>query len=91
PVAVELIDDAVGALGAAIASAMALVDVPFVVMGGGLADRLGPTFVARVEDAVRAELFPRNTRIRVVPAELGDRGGAIGAALIGSGRRGDTR
>lgn len=86
PLAVELIDDAVGALGAAIASAVALLDIPLVVVGGGLADRLGAAFVARVEGAVTAELFPRNPLLRVVPAELGDRGGATGAALLGAFR-----
>jgi glucokinase len=84
PLATELIDDAVAALGAAIASAVALLDIPLVVVGGGLADRLGPKFVARVEDATRDELFPRRENLRVVPAELGDQGGAIGAALVGA-------
>jgi len=37
-VAVELIDEAVGALGVAIASAVSLLDIPLVVVGGGLAD-----------------------------------------------------
>jgi glucokinase len=81
-VAVELIDDAVGALGVAIASAVSLLDVALVVVGGGLADRLGPSFVARVEEACRADVFPRNPELRIVPAALGDRGGSIGAALM---------
>ena len=88
PIAVELIDDAVAALGAAIASAVALLDLPLVVIGGGLADRLGPAFVSRVEQAVRSELFPKNPSLRVVPGELGDRGGAIGAALVAAERVG---
>jgi glucokinase len=81
-VAVELIDDAVGALGVAIASAVSLLDVALVVVGGGLADRLGPSFVARVDQACRADVFPRNPELRIVPAALGDRGGSIGAALM---------
>jgi glucokinase len=85
-VAVELIDDAVGALGVAIASAVSLLDVALVVVGGGLADRLGPSFVARVEDACRADVFPRNPELRIVPAALGDRGGSIGAALMAADR-----
>jgi len=87
-VATELIDDAVAALGAAVASAVALLDIPLVVVGGGLADRLGADFVARVEAAVRSELFPKNPGLRVVPGELGDRGGAIGAALLAAERSG---
>ncbi len=86
PIAVELIDDAVAALGAAIASAVALLDLPLVVIGGGLADRLGPAFVSRVDQATKAELFPKNPALRVVPGELGDQGGAIGAALMAEER-----
>lgn len=88
-VAVELIDDAVGALGVAIASAVSLLDVALVVVGGGLADRLGPSFVARVEEACRADVFPRNPELRIVPAALGDRGGSIGAALMAADRVSD--
>jgi len=38
--------------------------------------------VERVEKACRADVFPRNPDLRIVPAGLGDRGGAIGAALM---------
>jgi glucokinase len=87
-VAVELIDDAVGALGVAIASATSLLDVPLVIVGGGLADRLGPAFVSRIEQACRVDVFPRNPDLRIVAAALGDRGGSIGAALMASDRIG---
>jgi predicted NBD/HSP70 family sugar kinase len=63
-----------------------MLDLPLVVIGGGLADRMGAPFVARVEAAVQRELFPRNPALRVVPGELGDRGGAIGAALMAAER-----
>jgi glucokinase len=87
-VAIELIDDAVGALGVAIASAVSLLDIALVVVGGGLADRLGPAFVERVEQACRADVFPRNPALRIVPAALGDRGGSMGAALMAAERIG---
>ena len=58
------------------------------VVGGGLADRLGPTFVERVEEACLAEVFPRSPDLRVVPAALGDQGGSIGAALLAAERIG---
>jgi predicted NBD/HSP70 family sugar kinase len=54
-----------------------------VVVGGGLADRLGPAFVGRVEQAVRSQLFAGGgSPVRVVPSLLGDRAGAVGAALL---------
>ena len=85
-VAIELIDDAVGALGVAIASCVSLLDIALVVVGGGLADRMGPSFVKRVEEACRADVFPRNPDLRIVPAALGDRGGSMGAALMAAER-----
>lgn len=82
-VAIELIDDAVGALGRAIAGVILTLDLQLVVVGGGLADRLGASFIGRVEQAVRGDLFGGGgSPVRVVGAELGDRAGAIGAALL---------
>jgi glucokinase len=52
------------------------------VMGGGLADRLGAGFVGRVEQATRERLFVPTGPVRVVPAGLGERAGAIGASLL---------
>jgi glucokinase len=83
-VAIDLIDAAVAALGRAIAGVITTLDLELVVVGGGLADRLGPVFVGRIEQAVRSELFPGGSPVRVVPAELGDRSGAVGAALLAS-------
>ena len=81
-VAVELLDEAVRALGAAIASMVTVLDLPLVVVGGGVADKLGAVFVGRIEEAVRSRLFLPSSPVRVVPAELGDLGGAMGAALL---------
>ena len=81
-VAIELLDEAVEALGAALASAVALVDLEVIVLGGGLAGRLGEPFIARVAEAVRSRLFVRTLPLRVVAASLGDLGGAMGAALL---------
>lgn len=83
-VAVELLDDAVRALGVALASVATLVDLQVVVVGGGLAAKVGPRFVGRVEQAVRSRLFVRPSPLRVVPAALGDLAGALGAALLAS-------
>jgi glucokinase len=86
PVTIELLDEAVVALGVAIASAVTLLDLPLVVVGGGLADRLGPAFVGRIEEATRSRLFAESSALRVIPGELGDRGGATGAGLTAAER-----
>lgn len=80
-VAGMLLDEAVEALGIGIAGAVVLLDIPLVVVGGGLADRLGPSFVGRVDQAVRSRVFGGRSSFRLVPAALGDRAGALGAAL----------
>ena len=77
-----LLADATDALGAALASAVALVDLEMIVLGGGLADKLGRPFVAAVDDAVRRRLFVPTLPLRVEPAALGDHAGAMGAALL---------
>jgi glucokinase len=78
----ELVDDAVIALGAAVVSAVTLLDLALVVVGGGLADKLGPSFAGRIEQAARDSLYIRGSSMRVVSAQLGDRAGAVGAALM---------
>lgn len=78
----ELVAEAADALGAALASAVALVDLDRVVLGGGLGDRLGAPFIAAVEDATRSRLFVADAPFAVVPAALGDLAGARGAALL---------
>jgi glucokinase len=82
PLVANLVDDCVAALGAGIASAVNLLDVEAVVLGGGLSDKLGPQFLRRVEAAMRPNLFLVPARVRVFAATLGDESGALGAALI---------
>jgi glucokinase len=81
PLAHELIGRAVEALGAAIASAVNLVDVQAVLIGGGMGDKLGEPFVRRVETAMIPHLFLPPSQVVVRLGELGDYAGALGAAL----------
>jgi glucokinase len=80
--ATELIDEAIAALGAGIASAVNLLDCEAVVIGGGLGVRFGESGVARIAAAMQPHLFvdERPPDVRLVA--LGDLGGAIGAALL---------
>jgi len=80
--ATELIERALGALGAGVASAVNLLDVETVVIGGGLGTRLGEPYVERIREAMMPHLFVDDRPPRVQLAELGDLGGAIGAALL---------
>ena len=82
PMAVALIDRAIKALGAGIASAVNLLDVEAVVIGGGLGTRLGPPYAERIERAMAPHLFVDERPPAVAVATLGDRGWAIGAALL---------
>ena len=79
--ATELIAEAVEALGAGIASAVNLLDIPAVIIGGGLGVRFGEPYVRRIENAIHPHLFPGHQPPEVLLAALGDLGGAIGAAL----------
>jgi glucokinase len=80
--ATELIDAAIDALGAGIASAVNLLDVPAVVIGGGLGVRLGEPYVERIRKAMGPHVFNDAHPPEVLPAALGDLGGALGAALL---------
>jgi glucokinase len=82
--AIELIDEAVEALGAGVASAINLLDVEAVVIGGGLGVRFGQPFAVRIADAMQPHLFNDTRPPAVQVAALGDAGGAIGAALLAS-------
>ena len=82
PMAVTLVDRAIAALGAGIASAVNLLDVEAVVIGGGLGTRLGPRYVERIEQAMAPHLFMSERPPALSVAALGDLGGAIGAALL---------
>jgi glucokinase len=68
--------------GAAIASAVNLVDVQAVLIGGGLGDKLGEPFVRRVETAMIPHLFLPPDQVEVRLGELGDYAGALGATLL---------
>jgi glucokinase len=80
--AVALIDRAIAALGAGVASAINLLDVEAVVIGGGLGTRLGQQYADRVAQAMSPHLFVPERAPTVHTAALGDLGGALGAALI---------
>jgi glucokinase len=86
--ATELIDEAIEALGAGVASAINLLDVEAVVIGGGLGVRFGQPYADRIAQAMHPHLFKDQTPPDVHVAALGDTGGAIGASLLVAGANG---
>jgi glucokinase len=80
--ATQLLDRAVRALGAGVASAVNLLDVECVIIGGGLGTRLGEPYVKRITEAMQPHLFSDSRPPDVHLAALGDLGGAIGASLL---------
>ncbi|HET9051431.1 MAG TPA: ROK family protein [Candidatus Dormibacteraeota bacterium] len=87
----QLLDRAVWAAGAAIASAVNVLDVEAVVIGGGLGSRLGAPFVHRIASEMQPHLFvDGDSSVRVLPAALGDYAGALGAATQAAESIGST-
>lgn len=84
----EIVTDAVEALGAGVASAVNLLDVEAVIIGGGLGVRLGEPYREHIEAAMLPHLFSDDNPPAVRLASLGDLGGAIGAALLALPGRG---
>jgi glucokinase len=80
--ATKLIDEAIVALGAGIGSAVNLLDVEAVIIGGGLGVRFGDPYVKRITDQMQPHLFNDKHPPDVHLAALGDLGGALGAALL---------
>ncbi|HZL47525.1 MAG TPA: ROK family protein [Solirubrobacteraceae bacterium] len=79
---IELIERAVEALGAGVASAVNLLDVEAVIIGGGLGVRLGDPYAKRIAEAMQPHLFADERPPDVHVAALGDLGGAVGASLL---------
>lgn len=85
--AIHMIERALRALGAGVASAANVLDVECVIIGGGLGVRLGEPYAKRIADAMQPHLFADFRPPDVHVAALGDLGGAIGATLLVAGDR----
>jgi len=80
--AIGLIDEAVAALGAGVASAVNLLDLERIVLGGGVSDSFGPELADRVAQAMMPHLIAPDFAPPVVVDELGDYAGALGAVVL---------
>ena len=79
----ELFDMAVEMLGVAVGSAVNLLDLELVVVGGGLAEKLGQDLADRVAAAAAPWMLQPNPGLTFVAASLGDDSGVVGAAALG--------
>jgi glucokinase len=87
PVAVQLVDDAARALGAALGGLVNFISPEVIVVGGGVTGALGDTFIERIwEIAQRYALPGAATGVRCVPAALGDDSGIVGCAAYAKSR-----
>ncbi len=78
----KLIERALEALGAAIGSAVNLIDPEAIIFGGGMGLRLGPRYEKELVNEIGKHLFVDDNPPDFVIASLGDLGGAIGASLL---------
>jgi glucokinase len=78
----EIVSEAIEALGAGVASAVNLLDIEAVVIGGGLGVRMGEPYARKIAQAMQPHLFVDDRPPAIEVAQLGDLGGAIGAALL---------
>lgn len=84
--ALELIAQAAHAVGTAAGNAVNLLDIDCVVIGGGLATRLGNLFLNDVRASAQPVLLRPKTADQIQLSTLGDDCGALGAALLAGDR-----
>lgn len=87
--AIELFDFQAKALGLHVANLAMALDPAYVVIGGGLMDPEATSeefrgrYLSIVQETAKPYLWPaQRSRLKIVPAELGDLSQAIGAALV---------
>ena len=78
----KLLERAVKMLGTGIASAVNLLDIEAVVIGGGLGTRFGERYMEPLTKEMGKHLFVDERPPAVEVAALGDLGGAVGASLL---------
>ncbi|TDW29599.1 ROK family protein [Cryobacterium psychrophilum] len=78
----KLFDTAIETLGIAIGSTNNLLDLDRVVIGGGLAEKLGQDLADRLFSAAKPWMLQHNPDLKFVVSELGDDAGVVGAAAL---------
>jgi glucokinase len=90
PIAVQLVDEAARALGAAVGSVINLLSPEVVVIGGGVAGAMGESFRERIWEIALRHTLPRAAEnVRCVLAKLEDDSGIVGAAAFARDQLGE--
>jgi len=81
PLTIEVVRQAAKYTGIAIANAVTVLSLPCVVVGGGLVEALGETYVKWVRETFNQYVFPPSlSQCKIVASKLGDDAGVVGAA-----------
>lgn len=88
PLMIDVITKVQFYLGVAVASIVNFFDPETVVLGGGVVEALGQSFVDPIGDMARPLFLQQKdaARVRIVPASLGDHAGVRGAAIMAASR-----
>jgi glucokinase len=84
PVMIEVLSVAQHTLGVLAGNLVNILDPEMIVIGGGVTERLGEQFVARIRRVARAHYINKTDadKVRIVPAALKDLSGVVGAAVM---------
>ena len=82
----KLFSEAVEAVGIGVASVVNVLDLQRVVVGGGLAEKLGQSLADRIGTAAMPWILAPSPDLEFVAAALGDDSGIVGAAAVGRAR-----
>ena len=83
PLVTEMFDGAVQAVAIGAASTINLLDLEQVVIGGGMAEKLGQDLADRIREQAEPFMMQPNPELSFDVAALGDDAGVVGAASIG--------
>lgn len=82
-VVTEVFNEGIEVLGIGIASVLNVLDLDRVVVGGGMAEKLGKNLARKIRKATLPWAMAPNPRLDFAVAKLGDDSGVIGAAELG--------
>ena len=89
PMAVQIATTAARVLGSAMANAVTLLSIDTIVVGGGITEAFGETWLDEVRTRFKQDVFPPQASewCRVVRTELESDAGLVGAAMLAADRQ----